>query len=199
MKKILFLSSRPIYPIVGGDQIRTAQQLDFLLERYAVDVVYLSDKKSEQGRIADFQPHIGKVSRFYVSKFTCYFQTLRFLFNKRPLQVNYFYNKRVRKYISSVIHEYDAVFCNNIRTAEYVIHERGVMKYMDFVDAISMNYDKARLHASGIMRMIYTMDYKRCIDYEQRVLQNFDRCAIISDTDKKYIQCHLKSLSSEIK
>ena len=32
MKKALFISSRPIYPIIGGDQIRTAQQLDYLLQ-----------------------------------------------------------------------------------------------------------------------------------------------------------------------
>ena len=192
MKKILFISSRPIYPIFGGDQIRTAQQLDFLLQRYSVDIVYLSEKKHEQIRISDVQPGVGNVVRFYIPKIKFFLQTLGFFFNKLPLQVNYFYNNKVQNYISSVLRNYDAVFCNNIRTAEYVIKEKGIVKYMDFVDAVSMNYDKAKYHAWGIKKIIYSIDSKRCIDYEQHILRTFDRCAIISDVDKDFIQCHRK-------
>ena len=43
MKKVLFISSRPIYPVIGGDQIRTSQQLEYLVQRYIVDVIYLSE------------------------------------------------------------------------------------------------------------------------------------------------------------
>ena len=58
---------------------------------------------------------------------------------------------------------------------------------MDFVDAISMNYEKAKLKAHGLQKIIYTIDYKRCKQYEQMVLDVFDRCAIISEVDKQYI------------
>lgn len=43
MKKVLFISSRPIYPVIGGDQIRTSQQLEYLVQRYIVDVTSLFD------------------------------------------------------------------------------------------------------------------------------------------------------------
>lgn len=186
MKKVLFISSRPIYPIVGGDQIRTAQQLEFLLQRYNVDVIYQSTSK-EDTYIRDYVPAVKNAVCFRVPKWLCYMQTLRFLFNKLPLQVNYYYNKLMREYVDSVLHNYDIVFCNNIRTAEYVRSSTGIVKVMDFVDAISMNYEKAKQEAHGLQKIIYEIDYRRCRKYEQLVLDAFHRCAIISEVDRSYI------------
>lgn len=183
----MFISSRPIFPIVGGDQIRTAQQLKFLLQRYDVDVIYQSVDANDAS-IKDFIPSVGKVTRFTVSKKKCWLQTLRFLFNRLPLQVNYYYNRAMKRYIDSCVEEYDLVFCNNIRTAEYVRNNKKVFKALDFVDAISMNYDKARHQSKGIFkRLIYQIDYRRCGNYEQLVLRDFDRCAVISEVDRQYI------------
>lgn len=185
-KKVLFISSRPIYPIIGGDQIRTAQQLEFLLQRYEVDVVYQTPNRADN-LIRNYVPAVKKATCFQVPKRLCYVQTLRFLFNKLPLQVNYYYNITMKKYIDSCIQDYDIVFCNNIRTAEYVRRYSGVVKVMDFVDAISMNYEKAKQKAKGVKKLIYEIDYRRCKRYEQQVLNSFHRCAIISEVDRKYI------------
>ena len=185
-KKVLFISSRAIFPIIGGDQIRTAQQLEFLLQKYDVDVVY-QDSSKDNDILKKYAPKVHKSTCFKISRILYYLQTLRFLFNKRPLQVNYYYNKEMKHYIDSCINEYDIVFCNNIRTAEYVRNVRGIIKVMDFVDAISMNYEKAQREAKGLKKLIYMIDFKRCKYYEQLILNSFDKCAIISDIDRHYI------------
>ena len=64
---------------------------------------------------------------------------------------------------------------------------KGPKKVIDFVDAISMNYEKAKKEANGIKRLIYLIDHSRCIEYEHLILNDFDSCAVISDTDKQYI------------
>ena len=184
-KRLLFISSRPIFPITGGDQIRTAQQLELLLDRYNVDVLYITPNKIDEP-IKKSEPRVGEIYRFESGRLRHYIQTLRFLFNRLPLQVNYYYDKRVVKKISHIIKNYDAVFCNNIRTAEYVI-KYPIIRYIDFVDAISMNYDKARKEAKGIKRIMYNIDYRRCRLYEQCCLDAFDSCAVISDIDNQYI------------
>lgn len=186
MKKVLFISSRPIFPIVGGDQIRTAQQLEFLLQKYDVDVIYQTSNK-EENVIQKYLPSVKNAICFRVPKWLCYMQTLRFLFNKLPLQVNYYYNGAMKKYIDSIIQNYDIVFCNNIRTAEYIRMSTGIIKVMDFVDAISMNYEKAKQKAHGLKKLVYEIDYRRCRKYEQLVLDTFHRCAIISEVDRFYI------------
>lgn len=186
MKKLLFISSRPLYPIVGGDQIRTVQQLELLKERFEVDIIYFSPDQNDIKPKPD-EDGIKKVYRFEINKYKSFFQTLKFLFNSLPLQVNYYYNTKVANIISHILPQYDCVFCNNIRTAEYVRRKTGIIKYLDFVDAISMNYDKARHEAKGLKRWIYEIDYRRCRSYEQQCLKSFDSCAVISEIDNQYI------------
>lgn len=186
MQKVLFISSRPLFPIVGGDQIRTVQQLEFLLQRYRVDVLYLTESK-ERDVTKEHLPAVGNVFCFHILKWRCYWQTLRFLFNAKPLQVNYYHNKRTQRFVAAHLDEYDMVFCNNIRTAEYVRWAKGVRKYIDFVDAISMNYTKAQHKARGLKKLIYKIDGRRCARYEQQVIRDFDNCAIISEVDKQYL------------
>ena len=185
MKRLLFISSRPIFPIVGGDQIRTAQQLELLTKQFKVDVIFLSPDKKNNA-VKDYAPKINDEFRFYIPKFKSYLNTLRFIFNKLPIQVNYYYDRVVRAFIDRNIAKYDLVFCNNIRTAEYVRHH-DLVKYLDFVDAISMNYDKARKHAKGLKKLIFSIDFRRCRNYELKCLENFSSCSIISDVDNKYI------------
>lgn len=186
MDKVLFISSRTIYPIIAGYRIRAAQQLDFLVQRYCVDVVYITDIPCEDLTIKHV-PQVNAVKQFVVPRWLCYLQTLRSFFNSLPLQVNYYYNSAVKDYIRQHSEEYDIIFCNNIRTAEYARSIIGPTRYIDFVDAISMNYEKAVYKAHGFKRLIYKIDGKRCKRYEQTLLKDFDGCAIISDVDKNYM------------
>lgn len=190
-KRLLFISSRPIFPITGGDQIRTAQQLELLCEHFEVDVIYTTTNR-EDAEISNYISDVRQTFRFFIGRWRHYLYTMRFVVNQLPLQVNYYFDSRLSKKIDSILPDYDCVFCNNIRTAEYVRKKRGLIKYIDFVDAISMNYDKARHEAKGLKKIIYEIDYRRCKVYEQKCLEAFDSCAVISDVDNKYINSCLK-------
>lgn len=186
MKRALFISSRPIYPIIGGGQIRTEQQLEFLSRKYDVDVVFISDVKKPV--IQDYYKFAKTVKTFYRSKLKCLLGTAKFIFNDLPLQVNYYYDKNLKKYIQSTITDYDLVFCNNIRTAEFVRAIKGPKRIIDFVDAISMNYDKARKLSRGLKHLIYEIDFHRVKSYESKLVKEFEGCSIISEVDKNYIE-----------
>lgn len=186
MKRLLFISSRPIYPIIGGDQIRTAQQLEFLCTKYKVDVIYQAEVRSKV-QLGRCTSSVSLVKCFYSSKLVNCLRTLHSLCNRLPLQVNYYYDKAMKQYIDSHLSEYDVVFCNNIRTTEYVRKASNIVKVVDFVDAISMNYEKAKERARGLKKLIYEIDYRRCRRYEHQVLKDFDRCATISEIDRQYI------------
>ncbi len=163
------------------------QQLNFLRERYDVDILYITPDDDDDCKAIEHLNGIGEIFRFKIGKLKSIIQTLRFIYNKLPLQVNYYYNASVAKFINSNISKYDGVFCNNIRTAEYVRGNTGVIKYLDFVDAISMNYDKARKEAKWLKKLMYEIDYRRCRRYEKMCLDAFDSCAIISEIDNQYI------------
>lgn len=186
MKKLLFISSRPIFPIIGGDQIRTFQSLRLLAEYFNIHLIIITPTDISKERMEEYEKY-GTCRYFKISKANHFVSAMRFLYNSLPIQVNYYYSKKVQNYIDSIINDYDVVYCNNLRTAEYFIRHTSVSRIIDFVDAISMNYEKARKHANLLMKVVYNIDYHRCKVYELLLLQEFDSAAVISDIDKNYI------------
>lgn len=186
MKNLLFISSRPIFPIVGGDQIRTFQSLRFLKRYFNIHIVIITPTDVSEEILSKYKEY-GFCRYFKISKVEHFLCAMKFIGNNLPIQVNYYYSKKVQKYVDSIINDYDAVFCNNIRTAEYFRRYSHVNRIIDFVDAISMNYEKARLHANLLMKIVYNIDYNRCKVYESYLLQEFERASVISDIDKRYI------------
>lgn len=189
MKKLLFISSRPIFPIIGGDQIRTFQSLRLLCQHFQIHIVIITSQKETEEVNLQYLKY-GSYTSFKISKWKHFMNSLRFIFNRLPIQVNYYYFRKIQKYIDSIISSYDLVFCNNIRTSEYVRKYSELDKIIDYVDAISMNYEKARFHAAGLMNWIYNIDYHRCMNYESIILKEFQGASIISSVDKQYILSH---------
>lgn len=189
MKKILFISSRPIFPIMGGDQIRTFQSLRLLHQYFHVDIISIIPNEEPADIVAQYLEY-GNYTSFKISKWRHWINALKFLINDLPIQVNYYYSKKVQQYIDCNIHTYEVVYCNNLRTSEYVRKYMGINKIIDFVDAISMNYEKARFKTSGVMRLIYNIDYHRCMRYESLLLNEFQTASVISSIDAQYILSH---------
>lgn len=185
MKKALFISSRELFPIIGGEKIRTAQSLNFLSKIYEVDVICQSENKDFN--LGPLKKCINKYFHFYIPHYKHYLWTLRFLLNSHPLQVNYYYSSKIQKLIDNIIDEYDIVFCNNIRTSKYFLKHKKTIKYIDFVDSIAMNYERAKMESHGLKKIIYTIDAKRCIKYERYLYDTFNRCSVISNIDREFI------------
>ena len=187
MKKILVMSSRAPYPLHSGGAIRTYQVIKLLSRIYTVDLVYITDDLKDE-TVSEMGRFCREVIPFPVRKMDYYLNVCKGLIsNTLPLQVNYFYFDKVQSWVDRNIHKYDGVFCNNIRTAEYVRNKKGNTKWIDFVDAISMNYEKAKKQETGLWRWLYKVDFTRCRRYEQMVLNAFTKCMIISEVDRDYI------------
>ena len=187
--KVLVISSKPPYPLYrGGGAIRTYQMIKSLSKFCEIDLLYVTNDDDVALINKGVEGFCHNVIPFRVKKCDYYWNVLKGLCrNKLPLQVNYFYFAKIQHWIDRHIGDYEAVFCNNIRTTEYVRNKRGVKKWVDFVDAISMNYEKAQKQVKGLWRWLYKIDHVRCRRYEQAVLRDFDKSIVISEVDKKYI------------
>ena len=187
-QKLLILFYRPPYPITGGDKIRMHQNLKILSKQYNIDVLFINNEKTNDNIKNNILEFANNIFIFEFKKYKFYLVTFfGFLLNKRPLQVNYYYFKKIQKWIDKHINNYEIVFCHTIRTAEYV-KNKPMFKIIDFVDAISMNYEKAANKSSfGLWKLLYNIDKKRVLKYELNLLNLFDKKIIISDVDRKYI------------
>jgi glycosyltransferase involved in cell wall biosynthesis len=183
-KKLLFITSRPPYPLHAGQHIRAYNMLRVLNEKYDIDLLTLSEKNIDLSSIKNLT---NQIYVFKLAKLTSLFNVLRgIIFNKLPFQVNYFYSSSAKKWIDANLNHYDLVFCNNIRTTEYV-KSKNIQKIIDYVDSIGMNYEKAYYNSKGLWKYIYKIEKKRVTNYEHSLLHLFTKKIIISEIDKNYI------------
>lgn len=186
-KKALFIFPRPIFPIIGGDQIRAYQQLSFLMESYDVFLVYLCEESQPDDYVLQYMPTLLGSKCFRQSRLGSLMKMGKTIFNGLPLQVNYYTNKRLAKFIKENYKKYDVVFSGNPRVAEHVVG-LATKKLLDFVDAASMNCLNAKSKAHGLRKIFYSIDYHLMKRYEKKMLNLFDSCAIISEVDKKFLE-----------
>ncbi len=185
MKKVLFVTSGTPYPLIDGGALRIYQDLQFLHKMGCeIDLVYMTNKDDEEIVKEGLKSVCNNVYRHHISKLHSYFNVLKgFVKNKYPMQINYFYLPKVKKWILNHQEEYDMFFCIGARTAEY-IKECHKVKIIDYIDAVSLNYEKARHYKKNIWKLLYNIDYKLMANYEKYLLDKFDVRITISDTDK---------------
>ncbi|MCR5532934.1 MAG: glycosyltransferase [Paludibacteraceae bacterium] len=157
-----------------------------LAETCDVDLVYTCSKKTQPKDISPLYAYCKHVKEFTTSTFGMIIRGLLGFFSSKPLQCAYLYSSEAQKYINEHIPEYDFVFCNNVRAAQYVVG-RKCTKIIDYVDALSMRYEKEMHKANLFAKIAFYIDAKRLARYESRILKEFQGHFIISDVDRQYI------------
>lgn len=197
-KKMLFICSKKPFPVQDGGAIRTMQMYKMLHQHFQIDLLYSCDNISECVNVNNEIPEDVTYLGFYLPKWKSILQAILGLVSNKPLQCAYFFNGNMNKYIKENINQYDYVFCNNIRTASYLKNCARTFRYIDFVDAISMNYSGAAEKHSFPYNLIYKLESKRLSKYESEICRNFNKKIIISEVDANYIKSHSNSASCEI-
>ncbi len=197
-KRILFICSKKPFPVQDGGAIRTMQMYWMLSRHFDIDLIYSCSNKTECGTEPDISLGIKSQKGFYLPKWKSLLQTGGSLFSIIPLQCAYFFNREMAKFIKSNLHNYDYIFCNNIRTALYIVNDSSCTRFIDFVDAISMNYQGAALKHSFPLNLLYREEAKRLLRMEIKLSNLFDKAFIISEVDSNYIKRHSHSLYKEI-
>lgn len=187
-KKILFLSPRSPYPLNDGGRIRIFQSLYFLAKLFDVDILYVYTNEDTEFVKSGIKKYVENVFSFQISKIKQILYGARGFFNGMPIRNNMFYCRKIQRWIDVHIDNYDAVFCQGLRMTEYVKKYTSLVKYVDIVDALSMNYDRARFRTSFLYSVYYRIDFRRLCKCEDSVIRKFDRCAMISKVDKQYIE-----------
>lgn len=192
-RKFLFLSPKPPYPLNDGGKIRSYQSLYFLSKIGLVDVLYVSEEKDNLVVERGIKSIANKIYPYYISKWRRLINMFLGLFGKRPLRNRMLYVSIIQKWINDNIENYDAIYCQTLRMVDYVIGKSNADIYVDFVDAVSMNYEKAAKNSSLLHSVFYRIDYKRLCWYEKFVLENVKHSSIISNVDKEYIASRMKA------
>ncbi len=189
MKKILILSSRIPYPLIGGDRIRIYNTGKVLSRQYKVDLACISEGKVRKEYVEKLKEIFHKVILFPYPHLIFKWNAVKGIFSNEPLQAHYYYFFEVQNWIDKNFRSYDLILAHHIRTTKYIEHIDHP-KVVDLHDAISMNYLKAVEKVNGLWRLIYGIENRRVLPYEIKTINCFSRSFIVSDEDRNYLIRH---------
>jgi sugar transferase (PEP-CTERM/EpsH1 system associated) len=183
------LVSRIPWPLEKGDKLRAYHQLKCLAENHEVHLCCLSDSSIHPDAIVELKkitPHVHIIS---LNRMMIFWRMFRALFSDKPFQVHYFFQtaaqRKVIKLIQSV--QPDHIYCQLIRTSEYVKNLHGFRKTIDYMDALSAGYQRRIKTAPWWQKPFVSEETRRLKNYEHLIFDYFEHQTIISEQDQQLI------------
>lgn len=182
-------TSRFPYPLEKGDKLRAYHQIKELSNHFEVHLFSITEHKLKQEHLDELKKYCFDVHTFYLSPIKKWIGAILNLFGKKPIQVGYFYNWSIHKRVKRLLRKIkpDHIYSQLIRSSEYVKHYHECPKTIDYMDALSKGLERRSETAKGLKKLIFQMEFKRLIDYENSVFEYFENHTIISEQDRKYI------------
>ncbi|MES2590864.1 MAG: glycosyltransferase [Bacteroidota bacterium] len=187
--KILVLLSRVPYPLDKGDKLRAFNQIKQLSKNNQIILFALNDTQLDNEAVTELKKYCSAISIIKFTKVTIFFNLLRALFNGKPLQVGYFHFSKAQKKVDALIkkHKPDHIYCQLIRTAEYIKSHPNIPKTLDYMDVFSKGMERRKSTEPFYMRPILALEHRRLLRYERKTFQYFKHKTIISEQDKNLI------------
>ncbi|MBL0329112.1 MAG: glycosyltransferase [Bacteroidetes bacterium] len=187
--KLFVLLSRVPYPLEKGDKLRAFNQIKELSKKHQIVLFALNDTKLDERALTELKKYCVAISIVKFSKFTVFFNLLRAFFNGKPLQVGYFYFDKAQKKVDELIakHKPDHIYCQLIRTTEYIKKYPHIPKTLDYMDVFSKGMERRKSTELFYMKPFLAMEYRRLKRYENKVFSYFNNKTIISEQDKNFI------------
>ena len=184
--RLLIVTPRSPFPTIGGDRVRIMQIARSLGQTFDVDLITLINPGEFDLDAAKHEfVHVETIRH---SKLDILAGLMRALVKRWPLQIGYFYSRKMARRVEHIAANYDAVLCHLIRSAEYIGHVEGPIKILEMTDAISLNYRRIALNGTrGVKARLLAHDAKRTQVYERNILSSFDIVTLISRVDRDFI------------
>jgi len=188
--KIFVLLSRVPYPLEKGDKLRAFNQIKELAKSNTIILCALNPDSNldKQKAFSELQPYCHSINFLDLPIQKRLWNMGKAFFASVPIQSGYFYNNAAAKEINRLIKTYNPehIYCQFIRTTEYVKHI-NIKKTLDYQDVLSHGLKRRMKNTSFFKKPFFKMEYKRVLNYENKVFDIFDNKTIISIPDKNLI------------
>jgi len=183
--KIAVVTSRFPYPLEKGDKLRLYFQIKYLAKKHEIILLSLADETVSQNSIQHIQSFCKTVSVFPIKKRKAQFNAFKSLLGKRPLEVSYFFDKKIKQEVQEILlkEKPDHIFCQLIRMSEYV-RDLPFSKTLDYMDAFSLGMQRRAENSNWFFKYFFKKDALQLAEYERIIFSKFDHHTIISKQDK---------------
>lgn len=186
--KIAVVTSRFPYPLEKGDKLRLYFQIKYLSQHHEIILLSLRENPVSESSLKHIQSFCKSVHIFPIHKRKAQFNAIKAFFQKTPLEVGYFFNKKIKSQIEQIIdiEKPDHIYCQLIRMSEYVRH-LPYPKTLDYMDAFSLGMKRRAENSSMWVQYFFKKDAFRIAAYEAEVFHDFQHHSIISLQDRNYL------------
>ncbi|GKT11011.1 TIGR03087 family PEP-CTERM/XrtA system glycosyltransferase [Desulforhabdus sp. TSK] len=197
---ILFIAHRMPYPPNKGDKIRSYHILRHLALRHAVYLATLIDDSNDLQHVQSLSSLVNQLSLDVIHPAVKRLLSSLALLQYKPISAAYFYSRKLQAWIDNLLDtvDMDLVFCSSSPTAEYLFrsrHNNGKLKrscrIMDLMDVDSCKWRQYAERATGPMQIIYRLEAKALLRYEERIAGEFERLLLVSEAEKALFTQHI--------
>lgn len=160
-----------------------------------VTVLTLQSNASEAADVENLKKLVHEVIVFDLPKWRSFWNCLRVLPSRRPLQSVYCWQPQMGQLLDQIVGQkngqapFDVIHVEHLRGVKYAMHlkETGttIPVVWDSVDCISFLFEQAVAQSkSGLGRMMTRLDLNRTRRFEGRVVDLFDQTLVTSPADR---------------
>jgi len=186
--KLVVLTSRIPFPLEKGDKLRVFHQLQFLAKHHEICLICLNDQPTIPD-LSELKKITKELHIIPLAKWKIPLRILHALFTNLPFQVSYFYSAGAQKQIDQIIQSFkpNHIFCQLIRTSEYVKSNFSCAKSIDYMDAFSASAKRRLDSERGIKKLFWKEENTRLGQYEFKIFDYFNAHFVISEQDRKLL------------
>ena len=187
--KVFVLLSRIPWPLEKGDKLRAWHQLEELSKKHEIYLYCINDSAIPEGSLQQLEKICKEVHFYKLNRLLIYWHLFLGIFTRLPFQVHYFYQSKPKRQIQQLIEKIkpDHIYCQLIRTTEYVKSIHHIPKTLDYMDAFSKGIERRIKKESFFLRPIFRTEAKRLMAYESLIFDYFEKKTIITEQDRNYI------------
>ena len=166
--KVLVLLSRIPWPLEKGDKLRAFHHIKVISQQHQIILVCLTDSTPNSNAIDHLSPYCEEIHFIKLSKLGIVWNLATSIFNDKPFQVNYFYQRTAQNKVNQIIdkHMPRHLFIQLVRTAEYVKKYHVIDSTIDYMDAFSTGAKRRIEKAIPGLRSLLKLEARRLKKYE---------------------------------
>jgi glycosyltransferase involved in cell wall biosynthesis len=187
--RVLVVTPRFPYPVIGGDRLRIFRICEELARSCDLTLASLCATREELEAPLPAGAPFREVHRVLHPRWRSLAAAAAALPTGRPLQVAYFRSAPLARAVRRLAPDHDVLLAHLARAAPYVLG-LGRPAAVELTDAISLNYERVRRHGArvGALRSsIYALEAGRILRYEREVAARAELTSFVSEVDRVYL------------
>lgn len=188
--RMLVVTYRLPVDLCSGDQLTIHHMLRYFSQRHEIVLVTPGSRRDRMQGTDLVAPYCERVEVIPLPRWQSYWNCLIGLLSSDPLQIHYFRSDRMLRRVKEILEEdeIDVAYAYHLRSGQYLTDRNSCSRALDLKPVQTLNLKRMRDHiASPIKRMLYDLEYQRVKQYESHLVGHFDRCFVISETDRAVI------------